>query len=282
MRFLWLSLCLLSLSCLASPGLAQEVAYTQLENAPAFDAEVVPTSYPSQETWTVVPQTIVRQHNPWQGGVDVGITEITYRNSAWRLDSESVGVSLAPYLGWESVGGVGIRGRLWVFGDDNTAFPTSATAPFDVNVGAVKFDLDFYKRITVDNTSFVLGVGNRAALLIFDYPGNTEETHSAGGLSAFIEGQHKFHQTDVSTWSILGGARISYLVGESEFDNGLNLSIVDNTFTIGSANLGVEYRRHFERSDFIFQLDSQIELWQISSVGDPAFSTTNFRLGMEW
>ncbi len=290
-----LAACLLALLTAPCPACAAgEVAYAglaietpELPSAVQATYAAPPASYPAPASQAWEPDAPLaplhlRYHNPWYGGVDFGVTRFSHTNSTYAVADDNVGLSVRPYLGWESPRGVGVRVRAWLYGIDSTALDAGTGNTFDLSVAAASLDFDFYRRLWLDETSLLFGVGSKSAALGFEYPNGTEDTHSASGLSVFMEGYHPFRITPHSEWGLIGSGRVSYLVGQSDYDNSSLYATADTAMMLGEAMMGVQYRRHFRRADFLFQLQSEVQLWQINGVADAAFTTTGFRFGAEW
>jgi hypothetical protein len=125
-----------------------------------------------------------------------------YRNGAWRFGFDLIptelGISSNAFGGWDSVGGtavrleigyerpsgVGVRGQLWAFGEEEID-----TGMGDVDFSASTFFLDFYKRLYIEDAELALGGGLAGAHMLFDLPNaNQKADFSGGGVSLFGEG----------------------------------------------------------------------------------------------
>jgi hypothetical protein len=269
---------------------ARSVAPVSFEAPPAptpaylTDSEYAPThEYPPvyESTPSIAPVTYDACSH-WFAGVDLGVTAVSFTTGGFAVADDEVGLSLRPYVGWESYEGTGFRVRGWFYGVDTQAVAASTLTPFDLEISAASLDIDFYKRLQVDATSLVLGAGSRAAGTSLQLPDGSENSWGGGGLSAFADIYHPFRTTPHSEWGWTGGARLSYLTGEIEFAGDDPYSEADSIVHIGEAHLGIQYRRHFERSDFVFQVQAERAAWQSNVMNDIAFATTNFRFGWEW
>ncbi|WP_425396311.1 hypothetical protein [Aeoliella sp.] len=218
----------------------------------------------------------------WFGGVDVGITTVSHTNSTFAFNKNRTGLSLQPYVGWESYSGAGFRVQAWLFGVETEAFTAGTGAPFDIETGAAVIDFDLYKRLQIDDTRLVVGVGGRAVGIGMTFPDDTEDSIGAGGLSAFVDGYHPFYVGPHSEWGFIGGGRISALSGEAELDNLPAYSRTDGMMPITEANLGIQYLRHREFSAFLMQLQVEKQLWHTNIFGQFTYTTTALRFGWEW
>ena len=218
----------------------------------------------------------------WYAGCDVGITSISYASNNFALNNDRSSLSLRPYLGWESRTGTGFRVQAWMTGMEGEAIRAGTGTPFDVDSGSAILDFDMYRRLQFDTTELTLGVGARSAGFGFGYADDTEDTIAGGGLSAFAEGYYRLRSTECSEWGMFGSGRISMLAGTFELDNSSSFSEADGTFSINEANMGVRYRRHLQRSDFLFQFQVEQQMWNTNTFGNIGYTTTGCRFGWEW
>lgn len=222
-----------------------------------------------------------QRYDPWFAGADVGVTDVSYASSSFSIVDDETGVSVRPYLGWESRRGVGFRMQAWLFGANTAALPASEEEVFELSVGAATLDIDFYRRFNLDDTTLAVGAGVRSAAAMFEFPNEAETTVSGGGVSLFLEGYHPFRITECSEWALIGVGRISVLDGQTEFE-GPETTRVDAGLLIAEAGLGVEYRRHLPSADLIFQVRTEVQNWASGTMPDITFATTAFRFGAEW
>lgn len=239
------------------------------------------------------------QDSYWYAGVDVLATR--FRNLAYQTNWDEPAVAVRPYLGWERDSGIGIRGRWWMLEAEGQAVVPhyyhliidDSIYPYrqltDVMFSAASFDLEFYRRFYYDTTSFALGVGTKAVSIDGEYGPYTTEQTSAGGVGAFAEGRHPLYVGSKFVCSFIGYARLGLLTGEvetryetlngwsepQEYD--LNMSTTDIGF-------GLELTRAFQRWDFVFQVVSEVQRWELqnSASRDLSFDSLALRFGGEW
>ena len=235
---------------------------------------------------------LIAQDSHWYAGVDVLATRFSY--TAYNTNWNEPTIAVRPYIGWENDSGIGFRGRWWFLGAQGEAatanylYVADSIFPYDsmmeVSLSAANLDFEFYRRFYYDTTNFVLGVGTKATSINYEYGSYTERT-AAGGVGAFAEGSHPLYIGPKVGCAFIGYARLGLLTGEVEtrygssrpYEYDLNMS----TTEIG---IGLELTRTFRRWDFVFQLVTETQRWELGSSASRnlSFDALGLRFGGQW
>lgn len=226
---------------------------------------------------------LVVQESYWYAGADVLVTQFSYQSPLYYNDQDG-SVAVRPYLGWESSSGVGIRGRWWFFrvGEDIEFFSTPGISDA-VDVAAGNFDLDFYRRFFYDRTNFLLGAGTKVATISFDYESIGKDRLVGGGVSVFAEGHHPLYRGPKMECAFVGYGRFGLLTGRVERrDWPVQWDEADTNMAITEVGLGLELKRKLRRSEFVFQIVSEVQRWETNMTSDLAFDALGLRFGGQW
>lgn len=221
-------------------------------------------------------------HDPWYGGVEFGITRFVHANGIFALTDDEVGASFRPFLGYENPRGLGMRGDLYFAGAESVATLAADASRFDLDPDAFSLNIDLYRRLRLDDFDLLLGAGSRIAAFGFDYGDGREDRWSGAGPSLFAEGRQLYYATPCSEWSVIGGGRLAYLVGEADYVGIDGYDDVGTTMTTGMAYLGFEYRREWSRGDFLFQFKGETQVWRVEGSLKLGLDTTGFLVGANW
>ena len=284
------------------PSMLQQPAYA----APVFDESPEPFHDIACADECVECGPMCVQESYWYAGVDVLATRFSYHADSisyfdYRYSSnDEASVAVRPYLGWESRSGIGIRTRLWLFHGEVKAaiepsfisyywwiedYVWSVDSEFDISLSANYLDLDVYRRFYYDRTSFVLGVGSKAASIEAEYDSYFKEQYGAGGISAFVEGHHPLYLGPKVECAFIGYGRIGLLTGELETRSGsIQTGEFDLSMSITEVGMGLELKRKFRRGNFLFQVVSEIQSWETQgkTAVDLSFDALGLRFGGQW
>jgi hypothetical protein len=240
------------------------------------------------------------EFNPWYAGVDLLLFRPSYTTSlastypnSFTFSEDEGFAALRPYVGWESLEGIGVRFRGWGFSDEYD-LETDRRDDFltrKFKFEAATIDIDLYKRISFSRTQLVVGGGVKAAYELIDYDISPliniaiphERTTATSGVSTFLEVRHVFCSTEVSEWSMIGRGRLGALSGRYEYrDRGQRLyEGADAMLTVEGA-IGLEYLRHFKHHDFVFQYLAESQTWDSDQLGKLGFDGASLRFGFQW
>lgn len=264
---------------LLAPGaaLGQESAALPLTDPAAelmVDTQVQPAGL-SSPAWTA-------HHDPWSAGIEFGITRFVQTNSSFALIDDEVGASFRPYLGYETPEGLGVRGSVFIAGADSVGIDASDSSRFEAQPSAISVDIDLYRRLRFDSFELLLGAGGQVAGFGFDFPDGSDRWWGGGGGSLLAEGRQLLRATECSTWSVIGGGRVGYLIGEKSYSSPPGYDDVGLTMTTGLAYLGFEYRRCLSRGDLLFQFKGETQVWRADGVPSLGLDTTGFQIGATW
>jgi hypothetical protein len=223
------------------------------------------------------------QNSYWYAGTDLLITSLSFHSPFYFRSNDDASVAARPYLGHENAAGFGIRGRLWLFGVDDEIQSSSSGIIETLEISTSSFDIDFYRRFFYDRTSFVLGAGTKAASISLDYESDGKDRVSGGGVSVFAEGQHPLYRGPRMTCSFLGYGRFALLTGQVDMRNWPEpWDEADTNMAITELGIGLELTRRLRRSEFVFQIVSEVQRWDANLVSEIAFDALGLRFGGRW
>ena len=177
-----------------------------------------------------------------------------------------------------------------------------------------KIDLDFYKhiefrggylRVRASLTAAQLTVRNEYAYQYttysynygydywgYPYPYYTQSLVTVedadkirtlgGGLGLLLEGSHRLNKSPIHQWSVFGSGRLAYLVGEQQFETGVNQTDRDASFTVGEAAIGLEYRRKFQRADLFVRCAFEVQAWDVPYIERVSLAGVTPSVGVSW
>jgi hypothetical protein len=184
--------------------------------------------------------------------------DAVFRTNAWRFSTEFIAtqsnVTVGQFgewpdegalgirfiFGYETESGLGIRGRLWGFGQD-------VETPADqVDLSASTFSVDIYKRLFIEDTEVVLGAGPAGSGLGFQLSNESESRFVGGGLTAFAEVWQPLWQFTKFDLGFAGRGRLSLLAGNWRDDTGFVIAATnDDRMNVLEFAWGLELRRRF-------------------------------------
>ena len=260
-------------------------AYSPISPASTGPAMTVPSGGPPiSEAW-VIPDIPASRPSTWTAGLELLALDSHLTRFAlgpWE-DDETFGSRLV--LGYEGDTGSGIRLRLWGIGAD-------ASPPADdveLNTGAL--DLDFGKRLLIDDTELLLGAGFAGRGMKFTLSDGSHTEFRGGGVSLFAETSYplwQFPRTDVR---FVGRGRWTLTRGDWRDTTGIIVAPTDDdNMSITEAALGLEMRRRFGwRNERFWSLAlmTEYQRWEsqwmsaftASAVG---FSGVSVNFGVGW
>jgi hypothetical protein len=221
----------------------------------------------------------------WEIGFEFGPSDLHLAGPEFgRYDHH--GDTFTMNLGYEMDTGYGIRGEFWGFA------PTAEETRVDVDANASTFDVDLYKRFTINYSSLTVGVGGRGANL--DFRETATDRHSqfnGGGLNIFGAWDHPLYIGQKQDISFVGLGRMSILQGEWRDNTGdLVADTNDDMMTILEVSYGIEFRRRFGQNldkfcffDVMVDVQDWQSSWMTANVGSSAgFYGVNFSAGVSW
>lgn len=282
----------------ASPSVAPVAApYVPPCPTPGTDHPPLPSATPYDPPYTqpLTDRPPLIGEPPW--------CESPYRHSNWRLEIGVVptesqvsemafgdwhnggSAALNLGIGYESPEGVGLRVKFWGFADNDIR-----TFSGDVELGAARLDIDFYKRIYIENAELVVGGGTESASLEYRFPdAHTHADFTGGGVTAFGEAWYplaRWRKTDLGS---VARARVSVLSGDW---NNHGTSFIDDTshdmMTILDLGWGLQLRRRFgvvEDKYWYVEIVPEVQRWESASLpdlADPGFTGTEINFGIAW
>ncbi len=276
-----------------------ETRFAALESELASDSQVRPAAYflpppqapPNAYSEIVLPAPVatdaqgpvlaepwparpVRRSGRWLVGVDLIPTQFQFTDDRFGAWPDDGGFAMRLAVGYERPSGVGLRGRLWAYGED-------ATPPaVDVTVAASSFTLEAYKRLKSREGELTLGAGVSGNALQFKMPDDTKSRFSGGGLTVFADGYLPLVRFERSEFGAVGRGRMSLASGKWEDNTGwLVQSTEHDTMNVFEAAFGLEFRRQFGRrldKYWSISVTEEIQRWDSPWLGQYTHSAAGF------
>lgn len=200
------------------------------------------------------------------------------------------------FLGWESAGGLGIRGRFWEFENGGFIYPDTQISPWRMD--ATRFDLDVYRRFQFHRGSIAAGANLATVDLNIDGFRPENAGYDATGLGVFVDGRHTLYDSDRFAVALVGRGRWSQLMGKHSYDTTV-YSITINSFgyatgqeatvvqvrddadvQIAEAAAGLEFVRKFRYAALALQCAVEVQNWSLSPAEELSFVGSTFSLGL--
>ncbi len=201
------------------------------------------------------------------------------------------------FIGWESVGGLGVRGRFWEFENGGLLEPEYQYSGIWRTDG-MRFDVDVYRRLQFNRGSVAAGANLSTVDLNIDgfYPDNA--SYDATGLGVFVDGRHTLYESDRFMCSLIGRGRWSQLMGKHTYDVTIYPSYYlyddyvqmaptverirdDADLQIAEAAAGFELVRKFRYAALAFQYAVEVQNWSLNPAEELSFLGSTFSLGLQ-
>lgn len=153
---------------------------------------------------------------------------------------------------------------------------SDARADFDDIVPLPTYQTPVLSNIESSSSQYSNGV------LITTYNGGAVIRNRGGGLGLLAEGSHRFYETPIHVWSVIGRGRVAYLIGQWELPHSSTLKEGDGNMVLSEAALGLEYRRKFRAADVFAQCAFEVQSWDVSQVGRVNFAGVTPGIGVNW
>jgi hypothetical protein len=174
---------------------------------------------------------------------------------------------LAPrfILGYEGAGGVGIRGRYWMY-DEVTPNLDVPSADLGVNFDVV--DIEGTTRFTTSRTDLVFAGGFRWLNAEFEVDDDSISSEMPG-ITFAADLRTMLCGSCESQWSGVCGARWSLLGGDWEGDsNALLVETRDDNLDVTEIYGGFEYLRRYGNCDVYARLVYEVQNWHSDALGE--------------
>jgi hypothetical protein len=221
----------------------------------------------------------------WLLGFDLIPTQFLLTDAAFGHWPDDSGMAARLTFGYEGASGLGIRGRLWGFGEDVSPPAT------DLTVAASTFNIEVFKRIQPCEGELVLGMGTVGNVLEFELPANTRSRFEGGGLSVFADGYYPLVHFEKSDLGVVGRGRMSLVEGRWTDTTGLIVAPTQHDMlNIYEVAFGIEFRRRFgplEDKYWYIGLTEEIQRWDSPWMDHYLASTAGFdglnvNFGLAW
>jgi hypothetical protein len=250
-------------------------------------------------------------YGSWYGGVELLRLKPSYSRgtSAYGLNRLLYGYAVsgayrddpddAPrvLMGWESAGGLGVRGRFWELENGGFIYPDSQFSPWRMD--ATRFDLDVYRRFQFHRGSIAAGANLATVDLNIDgfLPDNAG--YDATGLGVFVDGRHTLYDSDRFAVALVGRGRWSQLVGRHSYDTTIysltlnsyggvasqEIKVVqardDADVQIAEAAAGLEVVRKFRYATIALQCAVEVQTWSLSPAEELSFVGSTFSFSLQ-
>jgi hypothetical protein len=201
------------------------------------------------------------------------------------------------FLGWESAGGLGIRGRFWELENGGFIYPDSQFSPWRMD--ATRFDLDVYRRFQFHRGSIAAGANLATVDLNIDGFRPDNASYDATGLGVFVDGRHTLYDSDRFAVALVGRGRWSQLMGKHSYDTtvysitissfgyatGQEATVIqvreDADVQIAEAAAGLEVVRKFRYAALAFQCAVEVQNWSLSPAEELSFVGSTFSFGLQ-
>lgn len=250
-----------------------------------IESELKPHDFQPEPVW---------QQSRWYSSVEVAA--MNRSNSMFGLDERWGEITASPRftLGWEHETGVGVRGEVWHFRNEENAnvygyAPNGrpvlmGTQPIEDT--ATTLELDLYRRLEWGKDEFTLGTGLKSASHSFDvapafFLSSTSRLQGTG-VSVFANGRKSFYSTDDYDVAFIAEGRASVLWGDSEFSSQYGSNDSYEKFGIYEASVGAEWRHQMKRSVMYIRAQYETQLWDLHGSNALGFTGTSASLGITW
>lgn len=210
----------------------------------------------------------------WYAGFDFAILKphmgaLSYNNGVTDIAvTPEHDYTFAPrvWFGWDNAEGLGVRARYFNFDSDATqTFPPGSATAIGTQLEAQTFDFEATQRGCLGNLQFQLGGGFRYANMetgiSFPPDGGIGMDFEGIGPTVAIDIRRPFGSRGLA---LVGGARSSWLYGETDFHGTGNFNIPqsvtveDHMMQINELSLGVQWSRCLARGGQV----SVAALWE--------------------
>lgn len=239
----------------------------------------------------------------WHGGgwySSMEVVNVNRSDSMFGIDERWGEIAASPRftLGWEDGDGIGVRGEVWHYRNQQDAnvfanFPDGTSmlvGQQPIEDTASTMELDFYRRYQTEGDEFTVGSGFKAASQTFSVAAIPQGFIMPGisrlegaGISAFASGRKRFYSTDSFDVAFIAEGRASLLWGDSEFSSEFYVEDEYERFGIYDASLGVEWQHQLESSSIMYiRAQYETQLWDLEGDSTLGFTGTSASIGITW
>jgi hypothetical protein len=233
----------------------------------------------------------------WYSSMD--IVSVNRSDSMFGSDERYGEIAASPRftLGWENESGLGVRGEIWHYRNQQDAnvyanFSNGTSIlvgqqPIEDNASTL--ELDFYRRYQSEGDEFSVGSGLKAAsysLSIAEIPQGfilpSISRLEGAGISAFANGRKRLYAAESFDVAFIAEGRASLLWGDSEFSSEIYVDDDYERFGIYDASLGVEWRHQLKSSIMYIRAQYETQLWDLEGDTTVGFTGTSASVGITW
>lgn len=167
--------------------------------------------------------------------------------------------------GYETAGGLGVRGRYWNYSRTTGTVDDNGSLGLDMNV----IDIEGTKRISSRNVDVLLSGGFRWADMKIEEDNDDEVSTEMPGITFAIDGRAPICCTGGMQWSAVCGARWSLMGGDWRGDyGGIIRPTFDDNVTAEELYGGFEMLCHRCGYDLYARLVFEIQNWHSDALGE--------------